>query len=175
MIGDAVRMAIPGDPTAGFYFEGRTAENFKLRTGTWVSVGKVRAELVDQFGGLIRDVVITGEDRAELGALAIPVVKALRDVIGGADELSDEAVFAHPDVRALLASRLAEHQRRASGSSTRVMRLMLLREPPRLDRGEITDKGSLNQRAVRTHRADLIEALYSGAPDVILASKEVAA
>jgi len=175
MIGDAVRLAILGDPTGGFYFEGRTAENFKLRTGTWVSVGKVRAELVDQFGGLIRDVVITGEDRAELGALAIPVPKALRDIIGGADELSDEAVFAHPDVRARLAARLAEHQRRASGSSTRVMRFMLLREPPRLDRGEITDKGSLNQRAVRTHRAELIEALYAGSADVILAGKEVAA
>jgi feruloyl-CoA synthase len=173
MIGDAVRLAIPGDPTGGFYFEGRTAENFKLRTGTWVSVGKIRAELVDQFGGLIRDVVITGEDRAELGALAIPVLEALRDVIGAAEGLSDEAVLSHPDVKALLAARLAEHQRHASGSSTRVMRLMLLREPPRSDRGEITDKGSLNQRALRTHRADLIEALYAGSPDVILAGKEV--
>jgi feruloyl-CoA synthase len=175
MIGDAVRLAVPGDPAQGFYFEGRTAENFKLRTGTWVSVGKLRAELVDQFGGLIRDAVITGEDRADLGALAIPVPKALRDAIGGAEALSDEDVISHPDVRALLAARLAEHQRRASGSSTRVMRLMLLREAPRLDRGEITDKGSLNQRAVRAHRSDLIEALYAGAPDVILAGKEVGA
>lgn len=172
MIGDAVRLAVPGDPTGGFYFEGRTAENFKLQTGTWVSVGKLRAELVDQFGGLIRDAVITGEDRAELGALAIPAPKVLRDAIGNADALSDEALLSHPDVVALLARRLAEHQRLASGSSTRVMRLLLLREPPRLDRGEITDKGSLNQRAVRTHRADLIEALHAGAPDVILASKE---
>lgn len=172
MIGDAVRFAVPGDPTRGFYFEGRTAENFKLQTGTWVSVGKVRAELVDRFGGLIRDAVITGEDRAELGALAIPVYKALRDAIGGADELSDEAVCAHPDVKALLAARLAEHQRYASGSSTRVMRLLLLSEPPRLERGEITDKGSLNQRAVRAHRVELIEALYAGSPDIILAGKE---
>ncbi|WP_064682286.1 feruloyl-CoA synthase [Rhizobium bangladeshense] len=175
MIGDAVRLAVPGDPTSGFYFEGRTAENFKLRTGTWVSVGKLRAELIDQFGGLIRDVIITGEDRAELGALAIPVLEALRNAVGDAGQLSDEAVLSHPDVKALLAGRLAEHQRNASGSSTRIMRLMLLREPPRLDKGEITDKGSLNQRAMRTHRADLIEALYAGAPDVILASKEVTA
>jgi feruloyl-CoA synthase len=175
MIGDAVRMAVPGDPSRGFYFEGRTAENFKLQTGTWVSVGKLRAELVDQFGGLVRDVVITGEDRAELGALAIPVLTALRGAIGGAEGLTDDEVLSHPDVKALLAMRLAEHQRRASGSSTRVMRLMLLREAPRLDRGEITDKGSLNQRAVRMHRADLIELLYAGAPDVILAGKEIAA
>jgi feruloyl-CoA synthase len=175
MIGDAVRLAVPGDPSRGFYFEGRTAENFKLQTGTWVSVGRLRAELVDQFGGLIRDVVITGEDRAELGALAIPVPKALRDAIEDAEGLSDEDVISHPKVAALLASRLAEHQRRASGSSTRVMRLMLLRETPRLDKGEITDKGSLNQRAVRTHRAELIETLYAGASDVILASKEITA
>jgi len=175
MIGDAVRLAVPGDPSRGFYFEGRTAENFKLQTGTWVSVGKLRAELVDQFGGLIRDVVITGEDRAELGALAIPVPKALRDAIEDAERLSDDEVLSHPGVKALLAARLAEHQRRASGSSTRVMRLMLLREAPRLDKGEITDKGSLNQRAVRANRAGLIEALYAGAPDVILADKEIAA
>ncbi|OJF99836.1 feruloyl-CoA synthase [Rhizobium sp. 58] len=173
MIGDAVRLAVPGDPTGGFYFEGRTAENFKLRTGTWVSVGKIRADLVDQFGGLIRDVVITGEDRAELGALIIPVPDALRDALTGADDLSHEAMYAHPDVRALLAARLAEHQRRASASSTRVMRLLLLHEPPRPDRGEITDKGSLNQRALRAYRADLIEELYTDSPNVILASKEV--
>ena len=175
MIGDAVRLAVPGDPTKGFYFEGRTAENFKLRTGTWVSVGKLRAELVDQFGGLIRDAVITGEDRAELGALVIPVAKALRDAIGASAQLSDEAVLDHPEARALLAARLAEHQRRASGSSTRVMRLLMLREPPRFDKGEVTDKGSLNQRALRANRADLVEALHASAPDVILASKEIAA
>ena len=174
MIGDAVRLAVPGDPTRGFFFEGRTAENFKLRTGTWVSVGKLRAELVDQFGGLIRDAVITGEDRAELGALVMPVMKALRDAIGEAG-LSDEAVLNHPETRAVLAARLADHQRRASGSSTRVMRLMLLREPPRFDKGEVTDKGSLNQRALRANRADLVEALHAGAPDVILAGKEVPA
>jgi feruloyl-CoA synthase len=175
MIGDAVRLAAPGDPTKGFYFEGRTAENFKLRTGTWVSVGKLRAELVDQFGGLIRDAVITGEDRAELGALVIPVVKALRDAIGASAQLSDEAVLDHPETRALLAARLAEHQRRASGSSTRVARLMILRQAPRFDKGEVTDKGSLNQRALRANRADLVEALHAGAPDVILAGKEVPA
>lgn len=174
-IGDAVRFAVPGDPSKGFYFEGRIAENFKLNTGTWVSVGKLRAELVDQFGGVIRDAVITGEDRPELGALVVPVLKALREAIGGADGLSDDELLSHPKVRALLAERLAGHQRRAGGSSTRVMRLMLLREPPRFDRGEVTDKGSLNQRAIRTHRADLIESLYAGAPDVILANKDIAA
>lgn len=175
MIGDAVRLAVPGDPARGFYFEGRTAENFKLRTGTWVSVGKLRAELVDQFGGLIRDAVITGEDRSELGALVIPVLKTMREAIGDTAELSDEAVLAHPTIRALLAERLAQHQRRASGSSTRVMRLMPLVEPPRFNKGEVTDKGSLNQRALRTHRADLIEALHGDAPDVIFASKDVVA
>ncbi|MBD0415365.1 feruloyl-CoA synthase [Oryzicola mucosus] len=173
-IGDAVKFAVPGDPRQGFYFDGRIAENFKLDTGTWVAVGKLRAQLVDQFGGLIRDAVIAGENREELGALAVPFMPALRNLAGDAD-LSDEAVLSHPRVRAELAARLRDHQRQASGSATRVMRLMLMKEAPRFERGEITDKGSLNQRAVLAHRKDLIEALYAGGADVIRVQKEVAA
>src|SRR5690606_24618666 len=138
-LGDAVRFAVPGDPAKGFYFAGRTAENFKLQTGTWVAVGQVRAQLVDQFGGLIRDAVITGEDREELGALVVPFFPTLRAVIPGEEKkLSDEAVVAHPAVREALAQKLAAHQKQASGSATRVMRLMVMTEPPRFDKGEIT-------------------------------------
>ncbi|UIY29635.1 feruloyl-CoA synthase [Neorhizobium galegae] len=71
-IGDAVKFAVPGDPRQGFYFDGRTAENFKLQTGTWVAVGVLRAQIVNQFGGLIRDAVITGENRAEPGRWRCP-------------------------------------------------------------------------------------------------------
>jgi feruloyl-CoA synthase len=171
-IGDAVKFAVPGDPRQGFYFDGRTAENFKLQTGTWVAVGVLRAQLVNQFGGLIRDAVIAGENRAELGALGVPFIPALRELVGGGEGLSDRDIIAHPKVRAAIAERLKEHQKQASGSATRVMRMT---EPLRFEKGEVTDKGSINQRAVLRERADLIDALYTDADVVITVAKELAA
>ncbi|MBW8283487.1 MAG: feruloyl-CoA synthase [Rhizobium sp.] len=174
MIGDAVKFAVDRDPRHGFFFDGRTAENFKLRTGTWVSVGKLRAQLVDQFGGLIRDAVITGADRDELGALVVPFLPALRSLVGEGGGLSDAEILAHRKVRAALAEKLAAHARLASGSATRVMRIMLLKDPPRFERGEITDKGSINQRAMLSHRADLVTVLHEGGEEVIRVEKEMA-
>lgn len=174
-IGDAVKFAVPGDPRRGFYFDGRTAENFKLNTGTWVAVGVLRAQLVNQFGGLIRDAVITGENRPELGALVVPFMPALRNLLPDQPELTDAAVLAHPKVRTALAGQLASHQRQASGSATRIARILLMSEPLRFDKGEVTDKGSINQRAVLAQRADLIDALYAGGGAVIEASREAVA
>ncbi|CAD7050012.1 feruloyl-CoA synthase [Pseudorhizobium endolithicum] len=174
-IGDAVKFAEPGDPRKGFYFDGRTAENFKLQTGTWVSVGVLRAQLVNQFGGLVRDAVITGENRNELGALLVPFMPALRALVTGEGEMADEEILAHPSVRAAISERLAEHQRQATGSATRIMRVMLMHEPLRFEKGEVTDKGSINQRAVLAHRADLVDVLHGDGPGVIRMKKELAA
>ena len=174
-IGDAVRFACPGDPRKGFYFDGRTAENFKLQTGIWVAVGVLRAQLVNQFGGLVRDAVIAGENRMELGALLVPFMPALRALVEDGARMSDEEILDHPAVRTAIAGKLAEHQRAASGSATRVMRVMLMREPLRFEKGEVTDKGSINQRAVLAHRGELVEALYNDGRDVLRAEKELAA
>lgn len=174
-IGDTVKFAVAGDPSRGFYFDGRIAENFKLQTGTWVGVGLLRAQIVNQFSGLIRDAVITGENRQELGALLVPFIPALRELVPGSHGLSDAEIMDHPNVRAKLAAKLAEHQRLATGSATRVMRVLLMREPLRFEKGEVTDKGSINQRAVLAHRKDLVEALYDDVAGVIKASKELAA
>ncbi|MDP2778872.1 feruloyl-CoA synthase [Devosia sp.] len=174
-IGDAVKFAVPGDPRRGFYFDGRTAENFKLDTGTWVAVGVLRAQLVNQFGGLIRDAVITGENRPELGALLVPFLPALRELIADEPDLSDAELLAHPRIRAELAARLAAHQREANGSATRIKRVLLMAEPLRFDKGEVTDKGSINQRAVLAHRDDLVQALYGDGADVIQADREIVA
>lgn len=175
-IGDAVRFAKAGDPSHGFYFDGRTAENFKLQTGTWVSVGKLRATLVDDFAGLIRDAVITGENRQELGALVIVSTSALQEVIGpAATKMKEQEILTHPSVRRALIEALKRHQKRATGSATRVSRILVIEDAPRLDKGEITDKGSLNQRAMLSLRKDLVEQLYRGSPDVIMTEKVVAA
>ncbi|WRH63739.1 MAG: feruloyl-CoA synthase [Fuscovulum sp.] len=163
-LGDALRYAVPDEPAAGFIFDGRLAENFKLATGTWVAVGALRAALVNAMGGLISDAVIAGEEKDDLRALLVPNWIALRELAGGADD-----VLAHPAVQATLAERLSAHARAATGSATRVVAALILKEPLSFDRGEVTDKGSVNQRAVLRERADLAASLWTGGPHVILA------
>src|SRR5690606_29758373 len=118
---------------------------------------------------------ISGENRPELGALVVPFMPALRELLADEPALSDAEVLAHPRVRAALAERLAAHQREATGSATRVARLLVMSEAPRFERGEVTDKGSINQRAVLAQRGDLVEALYGEGPDIIKVRRETVA
>ena len=164
--GDALRFAVPGDPARGFCFDGRLAENFKLASGTWVAVGALRAQVTNDMKGIASDVVIAGENRDRLAALVVPDWAALR-MLANAPDLDGAALLAHPAVRRAAAARLAEHAARATGSASRVTRMMFLDTPLEFDRGEVTDKGSVNQRAVLRHRAELVEALYSDDPRVI--------
>ncbi len=147
-MGDALRPADPDDFSKGFFFDGRVAENFKLSTGTWVAVGALRSKLVDAMAGLVRDAVIVGEDEAELGALLILSEKAKRM---GSDELAT-ALEAH----------LARAAASATGSASRVRRAMILDAEPSFDRGEVTEKGSLNQRAMRSNFSDAVADMYAG-------------
>jgi feruloyl-CoA synthase len=152
-MGDALRPADKDDYSKGFFFDGRIAENFKLRTGTWVAVGAVRAGLVDAMDGLIKDAVIVGENEAQLGALLIP---------------SDQALgMSQSDLEAKLFERLTVAAKVATGSASRVRRAVVLPEEPSFDRGEVTEKGSLNQRALRSNNAHLISELYSGGDGVL--------
>lgn len=168
-MGDALRFVEPGNPDAGFEFDGRLAENFKLATGTWVAVGTLRAALVNDLGGLVSDAVIAGELRDDLRALLVPNWDRLRGLAGVPGETPAAEVAAHPAVSAELARRLTEHARAASGSATRVVAVRLLTEPLDFDKGEVTDKGSVNQRAVLRERADLAAGLWSADPAVIRA------
>lgn len=165
-LGDALRYAVPGDPAKGFYFDGRIAENFKLQTGTWVAVGALRAQIVNQMGGLVSDAVIAGENRETLAALLVPALPAMRELAPSGTP--DEALPDHPQIRAAIGARLAEHVAQSTGSATRITRVLLMREPLSLDRGEVTDKGSINQRAVLRHRSDLIDEVYGEGAAVIL-------
>lgn len=161
-MGDAMRFAVPGDAARGFIFDGRTAENFKLRTGTWVAVGALRAALVDALGGLVRDAVIAGEGRAELGALLVPYRPAVEALVDGGTAMDDATLFNHPTLIARLQSLLQAHAARATGSANRIMRALVLDTPLSFDKGEITDKGSVNQRAVLRHREATVERLFAG-------------
>ena len=166
-LGDALREAVPGDPAAGYIFDGRLAENFKLATGTWVAVGALRAALVNAMGGLISDAVIAGEERDDLRALLVPNWARLREIAGQA--AGDAALLAHPAVRTAFETALTAHARSATGSASRVVAAMVLDSPLSFDKGEVTDKGSVNQRAVLRERADLVAALWAGDARVIAA------
>jgi feruloyl-CoA synthase len=142
-LGDAFMLADENDPGAGLLFRGRISEDFKLSTGTWVNVGPLRAKFIEHFAPLVRDVVIAGDGRSELGALVF---------LAGAVSPQE------------LAARLRSFAARATGSSNSIRRALILEEPPSLDAGEMTDKGSINQRAVLARRAALVEELYRDPP-----------
>jgi feruloyl-CoA synthase len=166
-LGDAFAFVDPADVSKGFAFDGRVAENFKLTSGTWVSVGPLRERILAHFAPLLRDVVICGHDRATLAVLAFPnPTGAAKAIPGLPADASGAAIAAHPAMRAALAERLKSFAATATGSSNRVERLMLLAEPPSSEGGEITDKGSINQRAVLARRAALVAALYADPPGV---------
>ncbi len=167
-LGDALRPADPEDFTKGFFFDGRIAENFKLSTGTWVAVGALRAGFINHFSGLVKDVVIVGENRDYLAALAIPHEQHVRELASGHFEGKNLAEVLDSDVaRAAFQEKLTDLAKSATGSSTRIMKMIVMAEPPDLDKGEVTDKGSINQRAVLRNRPELVDALYAGRPDVI--------
>lgn len=163
-LGDAVKMIDAADPTRGLRFDGRIAEDFKLATGTWVSVGPLRAELLLAFAPYLQDVVIAGLDRDYLAILMIPDVAACTTTIKQDSSCGYEVLSQNKQLRELLRECLAAHAKRHPASSTSVLRAMMLPSPPKLDIGEITDKGSINQRAVLKHRVECVELLYKDDP-----------
>lgn len=169
--GDAVRFVNPSCPQLGLMFDGRIAEDFKLTSGGFVSVGPLRARVIAQGAPYIHDVVVTGPDRERIGLLIFPRPGELRRLAGAGEDMPLRAILNSHIVRQWLAQLLDELNCAATGVATRVDWAVLLDEPASLDRGELTDKGSINQRAVMTHRAEKIEALYAGRdPDRQLAS-----
>jgi feruloyl-CoA synthase len=159
-LGDALKFQDPGDPGEGLLFDGRIAEDFKLATGTWVNVGPLRARLLAQLEPYARDVVIAGADCNDIGVLIFPHLDACRRLAadGAADITTDACVLEE------LRDRLVAFASSSTGSSNRVCRAILLDEPPLLDAGEMTDKGSINQRAVLTRRAEHVAELYAPVP-----------
>jgi feruloyl-CoA synthase len=168
--GDAVRLADPADPARGIVFDGRLGENFKLSSGTWVTVGALRVAVIAAGAPVIEDAVVTGHDRDEIGVLVFPSLAGCRALCPHLPaDAPLAALIAESKVRDAVAAGLARHNAGAGGSSHRVARALLTERPPSIDKGEITDKGYINQRAVLANRAWLVERLHapSPAPDVI--------
>ncbi|HUI39195.1 MAG TPA: feruloyl-CoA synthase [Candidatus Nitrosotalea sp.] len=163
--GDAIKFVDPADVNKGFVFDGRFAEDFKLSTGTWVSVGPLRTRIMAHFAPLVRDVVIAGHDRDELAMMIFANLDACRALCPTLKAgCPPEVVLRNEEVRSRFRALLRGFALTATGSSTRVTRALLMEEPPSLDGGEITDKGSLNQRNILERRAALVEELYLAEP-----------
>jgi feruloyl-CoA synthase len=166
--GDAVKWIDENDPHQGLKFDGRTAEDFKLSTGTFVSVGPLRAKIIAAGAPLIQDVVITGLNEKEVGALIILALIPARKFAGLPDTATMKDVAAHAIIQRAMAELVTKLAATATGSSGRIARALVLSEPPNIDKGEITDKGSINQRAVLKERAALVQALYADtAPHIV--------
>ena len=161
-IGDAGRLADDADPSRGVVFDGRVAEDFKLTSGTWVHAGALRLAAIAAAAPAIQDAVVTGEGRAAVGLLLFLNLEACRAL---APDVPTDSLSHDPRVRAHLSAGLAAHNAASAGSSRRVARALVLREPPAIDAGEITDKGYINQRAVLRRRAAELARLYADPPD----------
>jgi feruloyl-CoA synthase len=160
-MGDGLKPLDPSDFSQGFLFDGRIGEDFKLSSGTWVSVGPLRTALLAQLQPVVRDLVICGQDQLYLAILMIPDVAAARSHAGLGPDVPDADVRAHPAVRAFVLERLEAFALAHPGSSTHVTRAIFLDRPPSIDAGEITDKGSLNNAIIRDRRKDFVEHLYT--------------
>jgi feruloyl-CoA synthase len=157
--GDAVKWIDETDVHLGLKFDGRIAEDFKLATGTFVSVGPLRGKIIAAGAPFIQDVVLTGINLKEVGAMVFATT-AVRQLSGLPDNAPLADVLGSAPVLEKFQSILNALSKTATGSANRIARMCLLSEPPTIDKGEITDKGSINQRAVLSHRADTVAALH---------------
>jgi len=163
LIGDAMKFADPARPELGLFFDGRVAEDFKLSSGTWVSVGMLRVAGIAALAPLAQDIVVTGHDRDEVRFLVFPNIAACRAHTGLPEAASADEVIGHEKVRAAIAQGLARLKSQSPNSSGHATRALLLAEPASVDGGEITDKGYINQRAVLTRRAAAVTQLNDDA------------
>jgi feruloyl-CoA synthase len=169
--GDAVLWIDEGDVHQGLKFDGRIAEDFKLATGTFVSVGPLRAKIIASGAPYVQDAVITGINLNEVGALIFPT-PAVRLLAGLPDDAPMKQVLESQPVQAHFQKVVNALAASATGSANRVARLHLMHEPPSIDKGEVTDKGSINQRAVLQHRAPMVQALHEGKLPFTLTPKD---
>ena len=159
--GDAVKFLDENNPDKGLVFDGRIAEDFKLSTGTWVNVGVLKAKVISTGSPIIQDVVFAGLDKEYIGAILFLNADACRKLANLSVEISNKETFLHKEVGDFINNWLTEFNKTSTGSSTVIKKYVISLEPPSIDLGEITDKGSLNQRAVLKHRVDLVNKMYS--------------
>lgn len=164
-VGDYVDFIVPGNIHRGLKFAGRVAEEFKLSTGTWVSGGHLRAQLVQVLWPIVSDALICGINDDYVGALMWLNRSAAEKVIGTPLPITAEGLANMPELRGIIHRTLSNHNTNNPGVSTRFARVTFLMEPPSIDAQEISDKGTINQAIALQRRADDVARIYSKNPD----------
>lgn len=159
--GDALKFLNPEDPAEGLIFDGRIAEDFKLNTGTWVNVGVLRARFIAAGNGLIQDVVIAAPDKPFLSAIVFPELNYCRKLSGLGTQATLLDIIHSPAVAAALQNVVDDFGQKNTGSSTFIKKAIFADFTLSIDKGEITDKGSINQRAVLSNYAHIVESFYA--------------
>jgi feruloyl-CoA synthase len=159
--GDAVKFLDENNPDKGLIFDGRIAEDFKLSSGTWVNVGVLKARVISTASPIIQDVVLTGLDKDFIGAILFLNADACRKLANISNETTNREAFLHENIQNFIEEWLIAFNKTATGSSTVIKKYIIALDHPSIDLGEITDKGSLNQRAVLKHRVELVDSIYS--------------
>lgn len=162
-IGDTVRLADPDNVLEGLVFAGRISEEFKLQSGTFVLAGSLRLEILKAAAPLIQEVVICGESQLYIGVL-VWLNQEAAGKLSGKPQAALSELNSDPLVRDAIRKRLIAHNEVTPGQARRVKRAILLERPPSVDLGEVTDKGSINQRAVQKHRSELVAELFADQP-----------
>lgn len=157
--GDALKLINSENPNEGMAFDGRISEDFKLNTGTWVSVGVLRVKLIAASHGIIQDAVITGHDKAYLCAIVFLELNTCKQLTNSND-MSLEDAAKHPKIKAQLQDTLNQLGKTNTGSSTLIRKILIADFELSIDKGEVTDKGSINQRAILKNRVTLVDQLY---------------
>ena len=162
-IGDSLRFAKKNDPRFGFYFDGRVAENFKLNTGSWVSVGKIRDQLVNELGSIVSDAIIIGENQTFLSAFLIPNLSHCKRLcnIQQTDFNKDSILQNYILIEKIITS-LKKLKNKTKSKSQYVKRVVLFKGRLSKVKGEITQKGSINQIAFILNRKGLVKELQRG-------------
>jgi feruloyl-CoA synthase len=163
--GDAVRLADPADPAKGLIFDGRLAEDFKLTTGTWVNVGTLRVGTLAACAPALQDAIIAGENREFVGLLAWLNIAGCQILVSEGTPATPLDLSRHPTVREHIVRAITRWNNEQLGSSTRIMRALLLTDAPSIDANEITDKGYINQRLALERRQADVERLFAALPD----------
>lgn len=172
-IKDAVKLIDPNDVSKGLKYDGRLAEDFKLSTGTWVNFANLRNGFIAEAAPIVREVVLTGHDLDFIGALLFLDLDHARKIDDSLANASEAELANHPLIRDYIQRALNRYLVKSTGSSNRLRRAMIMEEHATLQTGEMTDKGSVNQRAVLSRRKELVDGLYSNSPveGVLLAQK----
>ena len=159
--GDALKFVDENDAGKGMLFDGRLTEDFKLNTGTWVSVGVLRAQLIAAANGLVQDVVITGHDNEFIGAIVFPGIDYCKRLAGADVSVPLSDLVLQAAIKDQLLDVLNELAKKSTGSASLIRRAVVADFTLSIDKGEITDKGSINQKKIIENHPELIEKLYS--------------